>query len=168
MSGIKPYDVCVMADVSIQATVRVHAADRTGAACEALKLADAGKVEFNVCEYDRRYYVCGGDSDSIIEVDEEAEEANPLKQFLYLLNSSYAISVDDQEPTTKITLAESSGDLDDELVLIQWEHESVPHSIKLTLEGISEGKIDQGAFVCNDHEGDAVRLRFFVLTPQVL
>lgn len=171
MTGIntlKPFDVCVMSDVSIQATLRIHAANAEEAGEEAINLASAGTGEFDICTYDRSYYLPGGVEEAVSEAEEDTQEVDRLGQFLFLLDSSHAISVDDHAPTRDIHRAEITDEPDNEILLIEWEHEGVGHSIKLTPAGIGKGKIDNGAFVCEDHDGDEVRIKFFALTQHYL
>lgn len=163
-NNLKPFDVCVMSDASVQATIRVKAVDAAAAGEEALRVAQTGKVEFELCQYDRRYYIPGIVEESVVECSEE-EAVDPLRQFLYLLNSSHSISVDDHAPTTNIHMAEVTGEPEDEILLVEWEHESVGYSMKLTLAGISQGTFDNGEFICEDHEGEIAHIKFYALTP---
>ena len=59
-----------------------------------------------------------------------------------------------------------NGEEDNEVAIFQWvEDEDNIYSVKLTEGGIAKGKFKDDAFVCEDHEGEQVEVKFYKLTP---
>lgn len=62
-----------------------------------------------------------------------------------------------------------NGDDGNEVAIFQWvEDEDKIYSVKLTEGGIAKGKFKDNAFVCEDHEGEQVEVKFYKLTPIVI
>lgn len=85
--------------------------------------------------------------------------------FLACLAQAQAVEVD--SPLLSSWATENpNGEVDNEVAFFDWvDEEGLTYCIKLTEGGIANGKFKDGAFVCEDAEGEQVNVKFYKLTP---
>lgn len=70
-----------------------------------------------------------------------------------------SVSVDGQS-VSKVSLADTTGSGENEVVLLSWKEKGVPFEVKLTEDGLINSDLTDYQLELEDHEGDPVTLTF--------
>ncbi|WP_194727408.1 hypothetical protein [Noviherbaspirillum malthae] len=85
-------------------------------------------------------------------------------QFLSLLDKADVVTIDDGPYLHSWGDSEPTGATDNEIARFSWTDGGTPYTVVLNEGGIREGRfVDDGKFVCEDHEGARTVIRFFKL-----
>lgn len=83
--------------------------------------------------------------------------------FLRILASATAVSIDNGAQTCAWSVAQASGECDNQVVRFTWSNSEHTFECILTEGGIAAGGFESdGTFVCDDHEGNRAEIRMLL------
>lgn len=95
---------------------------------------------------------------------EAATRPNVLAEFLGMLASAGAVSIDNGALMVRWTVADTTGEAANQVARFGWLNATRSYTCTLTEGGIAAGHFEQdGTFVCEDHEGCRTEVRLFYL-----
>ena len=90
--------------------------------------------------------------------------SNTIDNFLRLLNTASAVTVDDGAMLTGITAEALTGDPENQVVCFTWTDGEHDYMDTLTERGIAEGVFDNdGKFIAENYEGEKTIIRFYAV-----